>query len=493
MDRCGRAPGAGVARPGRGARDPVVAASRRARPPAPAAIGAGLALAALPLLLGADRLHTELKSSHPAKDTVLAESPDTITLTYTTDVQLALSTVVVRPAGVDAAPMPAGELAYLADDRRDVLALPLIEPLARGDYSVSWVTAGPDGHRLSDDFGFRVESASGPAADSDAPLAAGGNARVDGDSGRPSAVASLDGGQTLARFWLYAGIVAVLGGVVFRVLVLGACARAGESAGAIDAATRRTRVVLAAGLGVLLAVAPARLWVQADALFPGDAAGNFGTVLTGTPWAVGWWLQVAGTVLVAAGMLIPGRQGAGRPRWGVVAAGALLLPLAPLLSGHGWADSPRVLSAAATYLHVVAAGGWMGGLACLLVAGLPALRGHGGDANAGAPGLAGMVGAFSRVAQSAVAVLLLTGAIKVWLHIDAASELWTTAWGRTLLVKDVFVVGVLALGLYNWRVVRPALAEDPRPGRLRRPALVELLIGAAVVAVTSFLVGRPLG
>ena len=178
--------------------------------------------------------------------------------------------------------------------------------------------------------------------------------------------------------------------------------------------------------------------------------------------------------------------------WAVTTLGVLLLPVVPVLSGHGWADSPRVLSAAATYLHVVAAGGWVGGLLCLLFAGLPALRQHAGGGAADTPGLAGMVGGFSRVARFAVALLLVSGAVKVWIHIGAVSDLWTTAWGRSLLVKDLVVAGVLALGLYNWRVVRPALAARPRTGLLMKPAVIELILGAAAVAVTSFLVAQPL-
>ena len=190
-------------------------------------LGAALALLALPFLLGGDRPHTELKSSLPAKDTVLAESPDAITLTYTTDVQLALSTVAVRPVGDEAAPVPAGELGHPADDLRDVLALPLVEPLGRGDYTVAWTTAGPDGHRLSGDFGFRIDPASSSPADT---LREG--ARADADSGGRGAQAGFTRTRTLSRFLLYAGIVAVLGGLVFRMLVLRACARAGESAAA---------------------------------------------------------------------------------------------------------------------------------------------------------------------------------------------------------------------------------------------------------------------
>ena len=238
---------------------------------------------------------------------------------------------------------------------------------------------------------------------------------------------------------------------------------------------------------------PYRLWTQARVFFPGEVAANLFTVATGTAWAAGWWVLVVSALVIGGGLLVPGKDGRRAPRWGLIAVGALLLPVVPLLSGHGWADSPRALSAAATYLHVVAAGGWMGGLACLLFAGLPALHNHGGVANADAPGLAGMVGAFSRVARFAVALLLVTGAVKVWVHIGAVPDLWTTAWGRSLLVKGGVVAGVLALGFYNWRFVRPTLADNLRPGLIRGPALVELVLGVAAVAVTAYLVAQPLG
>lgn len=488
---------------------PRIAADRRsplsiATRPALCRLVPALALLALPAILGAGRLHTELKSSDPAKDTVLAEPPAAITLTYTTDVQLAPSSVEVRPAGAGLAPAASGALAYLADDRKDVLVLPLTGRLGNGTYTVAWTTAGPDGHPIRGTFDFTVESPEEAQEQAEAVAAAEAGlatTAVDeadvtepqGDEGAAPGV--FDSSGWLHRVLLYAGIVALLGGIVFRLLVLGHCAREGESRQVIDRASRNAALIVAGGLGFLLATVPMRLWDQAETLFPDDAAGNLLTVATGTPWAVGWWLQV-GAVLLAllgGGLVLRAGKGGHPAGWKVIAAGALLLPVVPVLSGHGWSDDPRVLSVAATYLHVVAAGGWMGGLACLLMAGLPALRKHGSESPPGAPGIAGMVGAFSRVAQAAVALLLVTGAIKVWVHIGSPSDLWTTAWGRTLLIKDLLVVGVLALGLYNWRVVRPALADSPHPGRLQRSAMVELVLGTAVVVVTSFLVTQPLG
>ena len=457
---------------------------------------------ALLTLVGWGWPHTELKESDPVADAVLDASPSAVTLIYTTEVQLALSTVTIRHAEVDGWEAAADELTYLAEDRHDALVLPLSESLSSGSYVVAWTTAGPDGHALSGEFGFGVEL---PAAEQDAEEPAADAAEVDvaaapgdeaesggeqeeaGDSG-----AGLDLVPTATRFLFYGGIVGLLGAVAFRLLVLGQGARTGVSQAVNDAAARRVRNIAVFGLVALMASLPIRLWQQAAAFFPGDVAGNLFTVATGTAWGAGWWLQLGLVILLAGGIVLARADAARSVGWAVTTLGVLILPVVPVLSGHGWADSPRVFSAAATYLHVVAAGGWVGGLMCLLVAGLPALRQHGGGGGADNPGLAGMVGAFSRVAQIAVALLLVTGAIKVWIHIGAVSDLWTTAWGRSLLVKDLVVAGVLALGLYNWRVVRPALAATHRAGILMKPAVIELILGAAVVAVTSYLVAQPL-
>lgn len=442
------------------------------------------------------RPHTELKATDPKADGVLDASPAAVTLTYTTVVRLALSTVTVRSAGEDGARV-AGRLAYLADDRRDVLVLPLDEPLPPGSYTVAWTTAGPDGHRISGEFGFRVEP---PAAGGEVAAEQGEPPAPPDDGGagtaRPQAGDS-GAGQVLVpmvvRFLFHGGIAGVVGAVTFRLLVLGQCARSGESGAVIEAAAKRAGTLAVLSLGLLLATLPMRLWHQAGTFFPRDAAGNLLAVLHGSAWAAGWWLQLGAVLVLAGGAVHLRRGGAAAGGWAGVALGALLLPFVPVLSGHGWADTPRAVSAAATYLHVVAAGAWMGGLACLLLAGLPGIRGHGGGGAAGAAALSGMVNAFSRVARVAVALLFVTGAARVWTHVDAVSDLWTTEWGTALLGKQAVVAGVLILGFCNWRFVRPALAGNPRPGPIRLLSTIELLLGAWVVWVTSYLVAQPLG
>ena len=337
------------------------------------------------------RPHTELKATDPKADGVLDASPAAVTLTYTTVVRLALSTVTVRSAGEDGARV-AGRLAYLADDRRDVLVLPLDEPLPPGSYTVAWTTAGPDGHRISGEFGFRVEppAAGGEVAAGEVAAEQGEPPAPPDDGGagtaRPQAGDS-GAGQVLVpmvvRFLFHGGIAGVVGAVTFRLLVLGQCARSGESGAVIEAAAKRAGTLAVLSLGLLLATLPMRLWHQAGTFFPRDAAGNLLAVLHGSAWAAGWWLQLGAVLVLAGGAVHLRRGGAAAGGWAGVALGALLLPFVPVLSGHGWADTPRAVSAAATYLHVVAAGAWMGGLACLLLAGLPGIRGHGGGGAAG--------------------------------------------------------------------------------------------------------------
>jgi putative copper export protein len=101
------------------------------------------------------------------------------------------------------------------------------------------------------------------------------------------------------------------------------------------------------------------------------------------------------------------------------------------------------------------------------------------------------VNAYSPWALAFAATVVVTGAASAWLHLDAPAALWSTAYGRTLLVKLALLAPVLALGAYNWRRVRPALHDAAGVARLRRSAAAELAIGALVLAVTAVLVATP--
>jgi putative copper export protein len=102
-----------------------------------------------------------------------------------------------------------------------------------------------------------------------------------------------------------------------------------------------------------------------------------------------------------------------------------------------------------------------------------------------------MVGAFSPVALTCAAIVLLTGVVSAWLRLGAISPLWTSGYGRMLLLKVALLVGVAGTGAYNWLRVKPALGTPDATSRLRRSATVELAVGIAVIAVTAILVALP--
>jgi len=86
---------------------------------------------------------------------------------------------------------------------------------------------------------------------------------------------------------------------------------------------------------------------------------------------------------------------------------------------------------------------------------------------------------------------VLTGITTAVLHLKYPAALWTTAYGRTFLVKLCVVLVVVALGAWNWRRVRPSLGAEEGAVTIRRTATSELTVAAIVLAVTAVLVTLP--
>ncbi|MCA9736295.1 MAG: copper resistance protein CopC/CopD [Gemmatimonadetes bacterium] len=453
---------------------------RRAR-----AVGAATVLAILTLLPAAGPRHTDLESSQPAADQRLAEAPGEIRLRFTTLVQRALSSVELRAPDGGLVPLGALDYAPASGDRE--LVARIAAPLGAGLHQVTWRTAGPDSHPVSGSFAFTVErgtSVGDQAADT-LPAAPPPVAPQAGPAPPPLAPHDPLG---LAGRWLFLLSTTLLIGVVtFRWSVVAPAARRGETALADAARTGLRRLgwigVLLAGTGAVV-----RVFTQAGATGTGALP-----LLFQTPWGWGWWLHLGAALLFAFGLLRAARSTTGRAGWVVATVAAALATLAPPLSGHAWAvdGARRVPLLVADTLHVAAAGAWIGALAGLVFVALPLLR-RARDADGRVPALPSWIASFSRVSLMAVLVLLATGAVNAWDRVGAFGALTGTGYGRTLLLKLGLLAGAAALGFYNWRVVRPALQEQPRVGLLRIPATLELLLGLGVLLVTAALIATHL-
>ena len=186
--------------------------------------------------------------------------------------------------------------------------------------------------------------------------------------------------------------------------------------------------------------------------------------------------------------------GGASPAWWIAGLGAVLLALSPGLSGHA-VSTPRFapLPVLTDAVHVIGAGGWLGSLLAVVLVGIPiALRLGPGDRG---PAVAALVNAFSPTALFFAGAVAATGVFAAWLHLGSVPELWESAYGRTLLLKLAVLSVVFGTGAYNWLKVKPALGDEVAAGRLRRSAVLELAVGAVVLAVTAVLVATatPMG
>lgn len=510
---------------------------RRCR--AKAALPQALLLAVLFSLLVpvAAYAHGALRRAVPASDARLSAVPRELRLTFTERVELSVARVTLAgPGGV------AVELAPLAAvaDSTNVIVTAIRGALAAGAYTVTWQIAGRDGHPVRGRYSFTVlPGATGLAgaatsADTVAPRPAPSPAGAAGEAGatvtapgQPAPPASHHPASTfpaagdfdaespayVAVRWLtYAALLVVLGAVAFRVGVLGFLRRApGARTGAggvagwfavvgfIPDTEHRAAALGYWGALALVVAAVARLGAQSVAMHGAAEALDPSRVLAmlrHTVWGWGWLLQLAGAALAALGFAAARRRGAagaaGRAGggWAAATAAALLLAFTPALSGHA-AASPRFtpLAIVSDGLHVLGAGGWLGGLLVMLAAGVPAALALGPERRGAA--VAALVHAFSPTALGFAAVVAVTGVFAGWLHVGRLAALWETGYGQVLLVKLAVLTLVAATGAYNWLRVRPALGDDTGAARIRRSATAELAVGALVLLATAALVATP--
>ncbi len=253
-----------------------------------------------------------------------------------------------------------------------------------------------------------------------------------------------------------------------------------------DAAIRRLGLI-AFGAALLLPVAAlAALHAQAAQLVDeGETLGQAQYALAlASRWGTG--LEIQGVAaLFAVVAWIPWR---GRPwlGWKLAPLAAIAIAATLPLTGHARAmfggSSLGVLNGAC---HVIGAGLWLGTLTVL------ATTAWLGPADGRVVRVTKVISAFSPIALIGASITALSGVISGWQTVGSIHALTGTDYGRTLLVKLSCLVGVAALGAFNWRVVQPKLEAGAGDDLLRRSAWTELGLGALLLIVTAVLVALP--
>ena len=282
-----------------------------------------------------------------------------------------------------------------------------------------------------------------------------------------------------AGYWIRRSGLLILVGTAVEVVGASAVS-AGSVVGGLAPAALTDLLSGSFGIAVLLRAA-------------GGAAMLYGTAIVASessrPFADGSRLPAAGRsrsgVAVVERTATTYRLNVHHARFALLGIG--LVTASYLFDGHTVTTSPTVLVRAASAVHVLAAGVWVGGV-LLMAWTLSSRHRRGADLDA-----APMAIRFSRVASAALALVAVAGSALALAIVDSPSEMFTTAWGRVLIVKLVAVAIAASIGAYNHFVTVPALEAEPSDGNtanwLRQLVLIEGGILLFVIAVTAVLVG----
>lgn len=384
--------------------------------------------------------HALLTESSPADGSTLDKAPSEVLLTFTESLDPLLTVVHVLDAS--GARVEAG--------RTEIPGLPTrarvpVGPLPQGTYTVTWrTTSTADGHTTVGTVAFGIG----------VPVVAAAS------TGAPTGVRTPTPVSIAGRWLLYVGGVLLIGAAAVGLFVV---ARPGvPSVWMLNLAWAATAI----GLSLTIADQRATTRTSLADLFDSSTGQKLQSqaIAVGVAWLAVCWASLRPRRIAVAAVGIAGS--------------AVMLQRA--LSGHADASTVPWFTVGVQWIHLVAIGAWVGGLAWLLMA---IRRGDPGRD----PGLGRR---FSTVAGVTLGLVALTGTLRAVDEVGSWSGLIGTSFGVTLLVK----VGLFALLVFfgaRSRFRHVAAAAGARIVGLRRTVRAEVAVAAAVLGATAVLAGLP--
>jgi copper transport protein len=393
--------------------------------------------------------HATLRSTTPKYGTELQRGPTAIHLHFDQSVTLLPGAVqVLNGVGKDfAGPARVAGTDVVAN----------VRPLKVGTYTVRWRAVSADSHVVSGVWTFGVGV---PAPAITAAYGAGGPTTQ----------------EHIVRWLWFLGLALTIGALGLRLIVLRGLAvpRALDRKIAV-AAGAGTVVALQAGIAAFSLRAEDALQLPFGRFLYGDlspmAATRFGHafVTMTLAFAVVLAFIYLAWLLDRAEPLVP------------AFAIALVFVGGLSVSGHDAVDAGSSWKTElADWVHIGAASLWIGGLATmagLVWFGAPELRRT-------------MFARFSQMATVSIALVLGAGTYLAIVRLPQLHDLWSTGYGRVLIVKLGLVNFALLWGAFHKFVVLPALARADVGflSRIGRSLLGESLVGASVLLAAAVLV-----
>jgi copper transport protein len=401
--------------------------------------------------------HAALVATNPAQGTTVPTAPTEVTLTFSESVGAVNDKIrVVGPDGTR------------ADQGRPVvdgatLRIPLRPNLAIGTYLVSYRVISADSHPVPGGFTFNIGAPSATA-----PQAA--------DVGRTNGFVTV--AIPFFKYLGYAGLLLATGAALILLLLWPA--RLSRS-GPRNLLTLGFGLLVLSTIGAFLLQAPYENGTTIAQTTASDWSAVLSSQFGAAMLARLGVLAVVAVVLGAALRRVQTHGEAARSDLIVLgvlgAVGVATWPLA----GHGAASPVPAVTVVVDSVHIAAMAVWLGGLAMLAVFLLRPGKNRANQRELGA-----ILPVWSRWATFAVSALLLAGVIQALIEIGSISALFTTNYGRLVLVKVGLVLIILVFAYLARRSVHKGEHGDGAR-TVRRSVVVELTIAAVVLGFSAVL------
>ena len=418
--------------------------------------------------------HALLVRSTPAANAVLAQPPVQVEIFFSEPVEAGVSSIRVFDS--NNLSVDAGDVRVDPSDPARLTVT--LHALSDGVYTVTWTAVSSiDGHQSTGSFPFAV-----------------GNANAAAVSNIPqSSSFRLPLSTLISKFLLLVSLAILLGQQLFTWLVWNPAIRSEN--GDMEPPLVWTRLYRLGLIGLLLSIG---LGILAQG---GQSTGRelaapwnpeLGRILMETRLGVIWLARLA---LAMLAVWLWGRTASAVRDWICFGINLFLL-FTITLTSHAATEARPSLPMLADWLHLIGMAFWLGGLVYFFTA-IRALQRLDGEARTRLT--SSLAGRFSINALLFVALLGLTGLYSAYLRVGSWNGLWTSLYGHTLLVKQIFVAGLLVIAAINLLVISPQLRRErlqrnPEASAVTRFGKLiglEMILAGLLLASVSFLTYIP--
>ena len=421
--------------------------------------------------------HALLVRSNPEANAVLQNAPAQVELFFSETLEPRLSSISVVDS--NNVTVDAGDVRVDPSDATRMTVT--LHALPDGVYTVSWkALSAIDGHQSAGTFPFAVGDANASAV----------------QSIQQTTTARLPLTALLSKFLFLVSLTLLVGQRLFIWLLWEPVLKSGQNnrpdiphppIWAILYRWALIGMLISIGLGIL---SQAGQTTGTELSFPWDL--ETGRILAETRLGVIWLARLA--LAMFAVWLAGSKESRLKDWFGFIVNLALLFTVS--LTSHAATEAKPSLPLLADLIHLVGMTFWLGGLVYLFTG----IRHIQGLQDASRTKLTSVLTSrFSFFAIIFVSLIGLTGIYSAYFRVGSWSALLITLYGHVLLIKQIFVAGLLTIAATNLLVISPRLKRDSLQGiedpklvaRFGKILILELTFAGLLLASVSFLTYIP--